>query len=107
MGPGLLVAPVQVAGATSRSVYLPPGTWFPWEGGPSAPGGAKSYVNDSKMTGGFAILAYPAEYGSTGVMTFIVDDDGTVYQRDLGPNTSEATKSMTQFDADSSWQKAE
>jgi hypothetical protein len=65
------------------------------------------YVNDGKMTGGFAILAYPAEYGSTGVMTFIVDDDGTVYQRDLGPNTSEATKSMTQFDADSSWQKAE
>jgi len=75
--------------------------------GPGARGGAHDYVDNGKMTRGFAMLAYPAKYGSTGVMTFITGEDGTVYQKDLGPNTAEAVKSITRYDPDSSWQKAE
>ncbi len=71
--------------------------------GPQAPGGAKAYIVNGKMTGGFAFVAYPAEYQSTGVMTFIVNQDGTVYEKDLGPNTSEIAKNMTEFNPDSSW----
>src|SRR5271165_1683757 len=71
--------------------------------GPHARGGAKDYVKDGKMTGGFAIVAYPAEYRTSGVMTFIVGPDGKVYQKDLGDGTSEAAKAMTAYDPDSSW----
>ena len=71
--------------------------------GPHAPGGAKEYVKDGKMTGGFALLAYPAEYRSSGVMTFIVGPDGRVYQKDLGDGTAETARAMTTFDPDSSW----
>ncbi|WP_260473132.1 DUF2950 domain-containing protein [Edaphobacter aggregans] len=70
--------------------------------GPHAPGGAKEYVKDGKMTGGFAILAYPAEYRASGVMTFIVGRRGTVYQKDLGDGTAEVVKGMA-YDPDSSW----
>jgi hypothetical protein len=75
--------------------------------GPDASGGAHSYVDDGKMTRGFAIIAYPAEYGITGVMTFIVGPDGVVYQKDFGQKTNEAAKSVANYDPDSSWQKAE
>jgi hypothetical protein len=71
--------------------------------GPHAPGGAKDYIVDGKMTGGFAILAYPAEYGASGVMTFLVSRRGTVFQKDLGDSTSEMAKAITAFDPDSSW----
>ena len=71
--------------------------------GPNAPGGAKDYVVDGKMTGGFAILAYPAEYGASGVMTFLVSRQGTVFQKDLGDATAETAKAMTTFNPDSSW----
>ena len=71
--------------------------------GPNAPGGAKDYVVDGKMTGGFAILAYPAEYGSSGVMTFLVSKRGTVFQKDLGDATAETARAMTTFNPDSSW----
>jgi hypothetical protein len=71
--------------------------------GPSAHGGAKEYVVDGKMTGGFAILAYPAEYGASGVMTFQVSPHGTVFQKDLGDSTGETAKAMRAFDPDSSW----
>lgn len=74
--------------------------------GPGAPGGAKDYTVDGKMTGGVAVLAYPAEYRSSGVMTFIMDLQGPVYQKDLGPETPEKARAMT-FDPDSSWKKAE
>jgi hypothetical protein len=74
--------------------------------GEHAPGGAKDYVVDGKMTGGFAILAYPAEYGRSGVMTFMVANHGRVYQKDLGESTEEAAKQMTAFDPDSSWRPA-
>jgi hypothetical protein len=71
--------------------------------GPHAPGGAKEYVKDGKMTGGFAIVAYPAEYRASGVMTFIVGPNGTVYEKDLGDGAAEAAKAITAFDPDSSW----
>jgi len=71
--------------------------------GSHAPGGAREYVKDGKMTGGFAIVAYPAEYRASGVMTFIVGPDGKVYQKDLGDGPSDVAKAMTAFDPDSSW----
>jgi hypothetical protein len=73
--------------------------------GKSAPGGAKSYVKDGRMTEGFALLATPAKYGDTGVMSFIVNQDGVVYEKDLGANTS-AAAGIKAFDPESSWQKA-
>jgi len=75
--------------------------------GANAPGGAKSYVVDGKMTGGFAFVAYPAEYRSSGVMTFIVGADGVVYQKDLGSRTEVLAKSMKEYNPSSSWQKGE
>jgi hypothetical protein len=71
--------------------------------GPHAPGGAKEYVTDGRMTGGFAIVAYPAEYRASGLMTFIVGPGGKVYQKDLGDSTAETARAMTTFDPDSSW----
>jgi len=73
--------------------------------GPDAPGGAKDYMVKGKMTAGFAFVAYPAEYKSTGVMTFIVNQDGTVYEKDLGANTSGTAKRIKEFNPDSSWLK--
>jgi Protein of unknown function (DUF2950) len=75
--------------------------------GASAPGGAKSYIVNGKMTGGFAFVAYPAEYRSSGVMTFIVGEDGVVYRKDLGRNTAVLARAMKEYDADSSWKKDE
>jgi hypothetical protein len=75
--------------------------------GKNAPGGAKSYLVDGKMTGGFAFVAYPAEYRSSGVMTFIVGEDGVVYQKDLGKKTEAVAKAMKEYNPNSSWQKAE
>jgi Protein of unknown function (DUF2950) len=71
--------------------------------GPHARGGAKDYIVDGKMTGGFAILAYPAEYGASGVMTFLVSSHGTVFQKDLGESTTDTAKAIKAFDPDSSW----
>ncbi len=75
--------------------------------GPKAPGGAKSYIVDGKMTGGFAFVAFPAEYRSSGVMTFLVAQDGVVYQKDLGPRTAEIAKSLKQYNRDATWKKAD
>jgi hypothetical protein len=75
--------------------------------GKDASGGAKSYVVDGKMTGGFAFVAYPAEYRSSGVMTFMVGQDGVVYQKDLGKKTETLVTAMTEYNPDASWQKAE
>jgi hypothetical protein len=75
--------------------------------GKNAPGGAKNYVVNGKMTEGFALVAYPAEYRSSGVMTFIAAEDGVVYQRDLGMKTDVLTKAMKEYDRNPSWQKAE
>jgi hypothetical protein len=71
--------------------------------GPNAPGGAKDYIVDSHMSGGFAMLAFPARYGDSGVMTFLVNQNGIVYQKDLGPDTATIANNMTQFDPDATW----
>jgi hypothetical protein len=70
-------------------------------------GGAKNYVVNGKMTEGFAFVAYPAEYRSSGVMTFVIGTDGVVYQKDLGKKTDLHAKDMKEYNPDSSWQKAE
>jgi len=75
--------------------------------GKNGPGGEKSYVASGKMTAGFAFVAYPAEYRSSGVMTFIVNDDGVVYQKDLGKKTETLAKAMKEYNPNASWQKAE
>jgi hypothetical protein len=75
--------------------------------GKDAPDGAKSYIVNGKMTEGFAFVAYPAGYRSSGVMTFIVNQDGIVYQKDLGKKTEALGKSMQEYNPDSSWSKAE
>jgi hypothetical protein len=75
--------------------------------GTSAPGGSQSYVVDGKMTRGFAFLAYPAEYRSSGVMTFLVAQDGIVYEKDLGGKTDAVAKSIQRYDRDATWRKAD
>ena len=75
--------------------------------GPNAPGGALSYVVKGKMIGGFALLAYPAEYGNSGVMTFLVNHNGVVYQKDLGDYTMKLVKRMNWFDPDQTWKKVD
>lgn len=108
IGPTLALA---VAGVTSRS-----DSPIPYRGyyyhiltsqGKSAPGGARSYLVDGQMTGGFAFVAYPAEYRSSGVMTFIVGQDGVVYEKDLGKHTAVVANAMKQYNPDSSWSKSE
>jgi len=71
--------------------------------GPSAAGGAYDYVVNGKMIGGFALLAFPVEYGNSGVMSFIVNHDGVVYSKDLGADTAKAASAIAAFDPDSSW----
>ena len=75
--------------------------------GKNAPAGAKSYIVKGKMTEGFAFVAYPAEYRSSGVMTFIVSQDGVVYQKDVGTKTEALGKAMQEYNPDSSWHKVE
>lgn len=102
---GPLVADAEAAGYEQ-------GTRHPFHGyyyrilkgqGAHARGGAQDYVVDGKMTAGFAILAYPVEYGASGVMSFLVSRHGTVFQKDLGGATTDTARAMTVFDADSSW----
>jgi hypothetical protein len=71
--------------------------------GPDAPGGAESYVSDGKLTRGFAVLAYPATYGASGIMTFIVSRDGVVWQRDLGKDTAQVAAAIHEFNPDNTW----
>jgi hypothetical protein len=73
--------------------------------GAAAPGGELEYIVHGKMIGGFALVAYPAEYRNSGVMTFIVSHDGTVLQKDLGPNTAKLAQRMTSFNPGKTWQK--
>ncbi|MBX9829810.1 MAG: DUF2950 family protein [Xanthobacteraceae bacterium] len=67
--------------------------------------GAFDYVVDGKMIGGFALVAYPADYRNSGVMTFLVNHAGTVFQKDLGPDTRRLAERMPAFNPDSTWQK--
>ncbi len=71
--------------------------------GKHAPGGKYNYVINGNMIGGFAMVAWPAEYGDSGIMTFIVNQEGRVYQKDLGPKTAKIAASMTEYDPDPGW----
>lgn len=71
--------------------------------GPAAPGGKKSYIVNGEMSGGFALLAYPAKYASSGVMTFIINQEGAVYEKDLGEATATQAVSLTEYNPDESW----
>ena len=75
--------------------------------GPAAHGGAYDYVVRGNMIGGFALVAYPAAYRNSGVMTFLVNQDGTVFQKDLGLHTAKIAEEMTSFNPDSTWKKVE
>jgi Protein of unknown function (DUF2950) len=75
--------------------------------GSHAPGGAKSYIVDGKMTGGFAFIAFPAAYRSSGVMTFVICQNGVVFRKDLGPNTGKIAEAMNSFDPNPSWKQDE
>jgi len=77
------------------------------EQGASAPGGKKSYVVNGDMPGGFALVASPATYGSSGMMTFVVNQDGSVYQKDLGRDTSSQAAKITEYNPDSSWTRVQ
>jgi len=101
-----------VAFATEEGYSAKPNSHTPFHGyyfhmlkrqGSHAPGGAKDYVVDGKMAGGFAFVAYPAEYRNSGVMTFIINQDGVLLQKDLGKATSETATAMTEFDPDAGW----
>lgn len=73
--------------------------------GAKAPGGAYSYLVNGKMLGGFGLIAYPATYGNSGVMTFIMNHDGVIYEKDLGPQTAEAAQKITVFNPDETWKR--
>jgi len=96
--------------------YLQPGTpkGAPYHGyiyhllrsqGPDAPGGAYDYMVNGELFGGFGLIAFPADYGNSGVMTFIVNQDGVVYSRDLGPNTQNVAMGIVEFNPDKMWTK--
>ncbi len=71
--------------------------------GESAPGGRRSYIVNGDMSGGFALVAYPAKYGSSGVMTFIVGQEGTIYEKDLGSSTAKEAAAMKEYNPDNTW----
>jgi hypothetical protein len=75
--------------------------------GPNAPGGVLNYLVKGKLIGGFALLAYPAEYGNSGVVTFLVNHSGTVYEKDLGDYTTSLAERMTWFNPDQTWKKVD
>jgi Protein of unknown function (DUF2950) len=102
--------------ATDEGYSLKPDSHAPFHGyyfhiltrqGSHVPGGAKDYVVNGKMTGGFAFVAYPAEYRNSGVMTFIINQDGVLLQKDLGKTSTETAAAMTEFDPDPSWTPAQ
>jgi hypothetical protein len=109
---GPLIASAVAEGYAKR----PDGAPVPYRGyyfriltrqGKNSAGGPKTYIVGGKMTEGFAFVAYPAEYRSSGVMTFIVNEDGVVYQKDLGWKTGVLAQAMKEYNPGSGWQKAE
>lgn len=73
--------------------------------GPDAPGGARSYIADGRMTGGFGLVAWPTSYGKSGVMSFMINQDGQVYEKNLGAATATQAASMKTFNPDATWRK--
>jgi hypothetical protein len=110
--PASPLGPIMTQGRSEGDQGKPSTTPFPYHGyyyriltaqGKAAPGGAYSYVVNGKMIGGFAVIAYPAEYGNSGVMTFIVNYDGKVFQKNLGQNTAVIANNMKEYNPDSTW----
>ena len=102
----------QAAYATSEGYTVKPDAHMPFHGyyfhmltsqSSKAPSGAKDFLVDGKMVRGFAFVAYPAEYGNSGVMTFIMNQDSLLLQKDLGPTTAQIASAMTQFDPGAGW----
>ena len=105
-----------VAFATGEGYSAKPNAHTPFHGyyfhmltrqGSHTPSGAKDYVEDGKMVGGFAFVAYPAEYGNSGIMTFIINQDGVLLQKDLGKTTTETATAMSEFDPDAGWSQVQ
>jgi hypothetical protein len=101
-----------LAAAAAEGYTGSPGARTPYHGynfrmlfaqGPAASGGARSYLEDGKLTGGFALIAAPETYGASGVMTFVVNQDGVVWQRDLGEKTAEVAATIESFNPDETW----
>lgn len=106
IGPALATAQAHGQGGTEDGYY---GYRFRllYAQGPDAPGGAYDYLVKDRMIGGFAIIAWPVRYGDTGVMTFIVNQQGIVYEQDLGPDTATKQAAITAYNPDKSWEKAD
>lgn len=106
IGPALATAQAHGQGGTEDGYY---GYRFRllYSQGPDAPGGAYDYLVKDRMIGGFAIIAWPIRYADTGVMTFIVNQDGVVYEQDLGPDTTAKAAAITAYNPDKSWEKAD
>jgi hypothetical protein len=109
---GLVVALAQKEGYTRRREGATTQTVAPFHGyyfkiltrqGSSAPGGAYNYVINGNMIGGFALVAYPATWGNSGVMTFVVNQEGRVYEKNLGPQTTQTASTMTEYNPDTTW----
>ena len=109
------IGPLLVA-ATGEGYAMKQGQQEPFHGyyyrilskqGAAAKGGARDYMVNGQLTRGFAFVAYPAEYRNSGVMTFIVNQDGVVYEKDLGQDTGKLAAAMSEFDPDSSWRPAD
>jgi Protein of unknown function (DUF2950) len=101
-----------VAYATSEGYKAEPNHHQPYHGyyyimlprqGPGAKGGAKDYIVNGKMRGGFAVLAYPANYGDSGIMTFLINQNGVLLQKDFGKTTDQVASAITEFNPDNSW----
>ncbi len=118
--PGIPESPLQPLVSTAVSEGYPgdlvAGKPVPYQGyffkilkgqGPAAPSGARSYVKQGRMTEGFALLAWPARYGASGIMSFIIGPDGVVFQKDLGPETAARAAATSLFDPDLSWTRVD
>jgi hypothetical protein len=106
----------ELAAQAAAEGYKPGTTPIPYHGyyyriltrqGSAAPGGAYDYLVKGKMIGGFGLIAYPAEYGNSGIMTFMVNQDGTVFQKDLGANTAKLVREIDSFSPDDTWNKVD
>jgi hypothetical protein len=107
---GPLIAQARAAGYQPGTPHMKPRPYYGYyfriltRQGDDAAGGAKNYLVDGHMTGGFALLAYPATYGDSGIMTFMVGQTGIVYEKNLGPKTATIASQIQLFDPDVSWQ---
>ncbi len=110
---GPLIARARAAGYRPGTPHPKPRPYYGYyfhiltQQGQNSPAGAKDYVVNGHMTGGFALIAYPATYGDSGIMTFIVNQDGIVFQKNLGPDTRRIAAQITQYDPDGSWQASQ